>query len=101
MFNVFLKDDYKYGDGKSKVPMSVPLDAIDYICQLTGSAAHVGIGTDFDGGFGVENSPEGFDTETDLWSLGPALRARGYSEEDVAAILGGNMLRKLRQALPA
>jgi membrane dipeptidase len=100
MFNQFLSDDYHKGDPKSKLPMSVPLDAIDYICQLTGSANHVGIGTDFDGGFGAESIPDGLDTVADLWSLGAALRARGYAEDDVAKILGGNMLRKLREALP-
>ncbi len=100
LFNRFLSDTWAKGDPKSDVPMSVALDAIDYVCQLTGSAAHVGIGSDFDGGFGAESIPDGLDTVGDLWNFGAALRARGYSEEDTAAILGGNMLRKLRQALP-
>ncbi len=100
LFNSFLSNDFKFGDPKSSVPLSIPLDAIDYVCQLTGSAAHVGIGTDFDGGFGSESIPEGLDTVADLWLLGDSLRERGYSEADVEAILGGNMLRKLRQALP-
>ncbi len=98
-FNHFLSNRWKKGDSKSDVPMSVVLDAIDYVCQLTGSAAHVGIGSDFDGGFGLESIPDGLDSTGDLLSIGPALTARGYSEEDTAAILGGNMLRKLRQGL--
>ena len=32
--------------------------------------------------------------------LAPALAARGYAPEDVAAVLGGNMLRVLRAGLP-
>ena len=32
--------------------------------------------------------------------IAEALRQRGYEEEDIAAIMSGNMLRKLRQALP-
>jgi membrane dipeptidase len=101
LYNTFLIDDWMKGDSKTRVPLSRALDAIDYVCQVTGSAAHVGIGTDFDGGFGAESVPDGMDTVFDLWWLGPALRERGYAEADVEAVLGGNMLRKLRQALPA
>jgi membrane dipeptidase len=98
-YNRFLSNTWKKGDPRSDIPLSVVVDAIDYVCQFTGSAAHVGIGSDFDGGFGVESIPDGLDSTGDLLSIGPALRARGYGEEDTAAILGGNMLRKLRQAL--
>lgn len=100
-FNRFLSDTWTKGDRKSDVPYTTVLDAIDHVCQVTGSASHVGIGTDFDGGFGEESIPEGFRTITDLWTLGDALRGRGYSETDVEGILSGNFLRKLRQALPA
>lgn len=101
IYNNFLSDDWRKGNPRSDVPFSIVLDAIDTVCQLTGSAAHVGIGTDFDGGFGVENIPEGMDTVSDLLRIGDGLRARGYAEADIEAILGGNMLRKLRQSLPA
>ncbi|MBF6589423.1 MAG: membrane dipeptidase [Ktedonobacterales bacterium] len=84
---------------------SVTLDAvvrhIDHICQLTGSAAHSAIGSDFDGGFGVETTPLELDSVADLGAIGAALTARGYRAEDVASILGGNWLRILRRALPA
>lgn len=75
-------------------------EVIDHICQLAGSAQHVGIGTDFDGGFGAESTPDGLDTVADLLSLAPLLAARGYSDSDVAAILSGNFLSVLRAALP-
>lgn len=100
LYNRFLSDAWSKGDPKSSIPLTVVLDAIDHICQVSGSAAHVGIGSDFDGGFGSDSTPEGLDTVGDLWSIGGGLRKRGYSEEDIEAILGGNMLRKLRQALP-
>ena len=99
LFNAFLTSSYRRGD--SRPPLTIILDVIDHVCQVTGSAAHVGLGTDFDGGFGADDIPEGLDTAADLWNLGPALRARGFSAADVEAVLGGNMLRKLRQALPA
>lgn len=101
LYNRFLSDTWTKGDPKSDVPLSVVLDAMDYVCQLTGSAAHVGVGTDFDGGFGVESIPDGLDTVADLLSLEAALRGRGYEADQIEAILGGNMLRKLRQGLPA
>lgn len=100
-YNAFLSDDWRKGDPKQNVPFNTVVDAIDYICQLTGSAAHVGIGSDFDGGFGADSAPEGIDTVADLRLLDKALHERGYSDDDVRAILGGNMLRKLRQSLPA
>ncbi len=101
VYNNFLINDWKKGSPRSKVPFTTVLDAIDYVCQLTGSPAHVGIGTDFDGGFGVESIPEGMNSVTDLWQIGDGLRERGYAEADIEAVLGGNMLRKLRQSLPA
>ncbi len=100
LFNRFLSNDWRGGDPKADVPLTVVADAIDYVCQLTGSAAHVGIGSDFDGGFGTESIPEGLDTVTDLMNIGTLLRSRGYTEADIEAVLSGNMLRKLRQALP-
>ena len=101
LYNRFLSNEWRRGDRKSDVPFATLLDVIDYYCQITGSAAHVGIGTDFDGGFGAESTPEGIDTVTDLIKIGDGLRARGYSDADIDAVLSGNMLRKLRQALPA
>jgi membrane dipeptidase len=73
---------------------------IDHICQLTGSARHCGIGSDFDGGFGVESTPRELDSVADLGLLAGALAAAGYGEDDVAGILGGNWLRLLERALP-
>jgi membrane dipeptidase len=97
LFNAFLSNTWKKGE---KLPLSVVIAAIDHVCQLTGSAAHVGLGSDFDGGFGLESIPDGLDTVGDLWTIGKHLRERGYKETDIAAILGGNMTRKLRQTLP-
>lgn len=100
-YNNFLSNEWRAGDAKATVPLTVVVDAMDYVCQLTGSAAHVGIGSDFDGGFGRESIPQGLDTVTDLLTIADALRERGYAEADIEAIMSGNMLRKLRQALPA
>lgn len=66
---------------------------IDYICQLTGSCARVGIGSDLDGGFGREHVPEEIETAADLPRLAEALSAGGYSDADVRAVMGQNWVR--------
>lgn len=98
-YNRFMHPDWVKGD--APIPGSRVLEMIDHVCQITGSAQHVGIGTDFDGGFGAESTPEGLDTVGDLWILSAWLSERGYGEAEVEAILSGNFLRKLRQTLPA
>ncbi len=96
-YNAFLSNRWQKGD--PPLPLALVADAIDYVCQLTGSARHVGIGTDFDGGFGAESLPEGMDTIGDLLAIAEVLRVRGYVPEDIGAIMGNNMLRLLRRAL--
>ncbi len=99
-YNRFLKADWRDGDNRADVPLTRVIDAIDYICQLTGSAAHVGLGTDFDGGFGIETAPEGLDTIADLHKIGDGLRERGFAPADVQAVLADNWLALLRRGLP-
>jgi membrane dipeptidase len=86
---------------KNKTPLSRFIEVIDYVCQVVGSAQHVGIGTDLDGGFGLENIPTELDTIADLHLIGKALAQRGYSESDISLILRGNFLRALRAVLPS
>lgn len=100
LFNPFLHPQWRSGDSRSYVPFVRILDAIDHVCQVTGSAQHVGIGSDLDGGFGTEAAPQGVDTVMDLWWITTGLRKRGYTEADIEAIAGGNFLRKLREVLP-
>ncbi|GAB3254028.1 dipeptidase [Larkinella harenae] len=66
---------------------------IDYIVRLVG-VDHVGIGSDFDGGGGVN----GLEDVSQIEALTLALVKRGYSEKDIAKIWGGNLLRVLGQA---
>jgi membrane dipeptidase len=98
--NLFLVEGWSMGGRKDAADMNRFIAAIDHVCQLTGSARHVGIGTDFDGGFGSESAPVGFETVADLRKIGPALAERGYSSDDIEAILSGNFLRMLRAGLP-
>lgn len=74
------------------------VEHIDHICQLAGNARHVGIGSDLDGGFGTEQTPQDLQSIADLQRVLDALRQRGYSEADVTGIAHGNFLRCLRAA---
>ena len=99
-YNRFLLGDWRDGDPREVVTIDRVIDQIDHMCQVVGSAAHVGIGSDFDGGFGLEMVPTGLDSVADLRLIGKALASRGYDQEAVELILGGNWLGILRHTLP-
>jgi len=67
---------------------------IDYICQMSGDAYHVGIGSDFDG---IQCAPAGLENVTRFPNLTRALLERGYTEAQLRKIYGGNTLRLMRQ----
>jgi membrane dipeptidase len=71
-----------------------------HICDLAGSAAHVAIGTDMDGGLGREQIPREIITSGDLPRLGDALSQAKFPDADVAAILHGNWADFWRRSLP-
>jgi len=66
------------------------VDHIDHAVKLAG-AAHVGLGSDFDG----TTVPDGMEDASKLPKITAALLAKGYSEQDVKNILGENILRLL------
>lgn len=98
--NGFLVPGWKKGDPREQVSLDHVVAQIDYICQMAGDARHVGVGSDFDGGFGVQSVPAGVDTIVDLQKLVPLLDEKGYTQEDIAAILGANWINLLKQTLP-
>jgi membrane dipeptidase len=55
---------------------------------------HVGIGSDWDG---INSVPRGLEDVSKMPALTAALLDRGFSENDVRKILGGNFLRVLRE----
>jgi membrane dipeptidase len=68
------------------------VDHIDYAVKVAG-IDHVGIGTDFDGGGGVP----GFNDHSEALNVTVELVKRGYSDEQITKIWGGNLLRVWRQ----
>jgi len=99
LYNKFLRAGHAYGDPKERVTLAHVAAHIDHICQLLGSADHVGIGSDFDGGFGAGDIPLELDSARDLGKIAAHLQARGYQPANAQKVMGGNWLRVLRQAL--
>ncbi|MBN1265801.1 MAG: membrane dipeptidase [Anaerolineales bacterium] len=100
IYNRFLRGDWKRKDGRQEFSLDNVAEHIDYICQKTGSAVYVGLGSDFDGGLGVEDTPADLDTVADLQLIGNRLEGRGFSSQDIEAVLGKNWLNLLEQSLP-
>jgi membrane dipeptidase len=83
----------KMGRKESEVTLADYVDHIDYAVRRVG-VAHVGIGTDFDGGGGVV----GFRDAGENPCLTAELLRRGYDRPAIAALWGGNFLRLMRLA---
>jgi membrane dipeptidase len=83
----------KAGKKESEVTLDDFLDHIDYAVQRMG-IAHVGIGSDFDGGGGVV----GWRDAGESANVTAELLRRGYDRAAIAALWGGNFLRLLRLA---
>jgi membrane dipeptidase len=113
--------------GTERPTLDMYLAVIDYVAGLAGNARHIGIGTDLSLGsyprhdhdpWGDAEYPnpaadynraitpdsrserrmvEGFDDYPQVADVANRLLARGYAEEDVRGILGGNYLRLFEQ----
>ena len=99
-YNRFLKGTWRLGDSREGITLEHLAAQIDHVCQLVGDVGHVGLGSDFDGGFGLGRIPEGLDSVADLRLIGDRLASWGYAATEIEAVLGGNWLGVLRRALP-
>src|SRR5579871_1645388 len=82
----------EWGEKAGRPPFKSLIDHIDHIAKVAG-VDHVGLGSDFDG---VPALPQGIDSAADLPRITAALMERGYSADDMRKILGGNILRVMR-----
>lgn len=85
----------KFLDGVAELDKKWPranvhdlVDHIDYAVKLIG-VDHVGIASDFQGGGGIE----GWSNAGETHNVTEELKRRGYSDEDIARIWGGNVMR--------
>jgi membrane dipeptidase len=100
-FNRFLKADWVSTDPREQVTLDHLVAHIDAICQLTGSADHAAIGTDFDGLFGWPDVPLEINTIADMKKLASKLLEQGYTQDHVDKIFHGNWQRMLERILPS
>jgi membrane dipeptidase len=99
-YNNFLKFGWKNSGGREQISLRMVAEQADYICQLAGDENHVGIGTDFDGGFGLQSTPIELNSIADLPKLLPYLEVMGYNSDQCDRIASGNFLGVLESALP-
>lgn len=71
-------------------------DHVVHICELAGSTRHVCIGSDLDGAFGTEQTPQEIDTIADLPRLCDVLAARGFDDDDLEGFRWRNVVTFLR-----
>jgi len=92
----FIKDGVGFDNPEAlkKVTILDWLDHLDHAVGLVGTD-HVGIGSDLDGGCGFP----GLDDITKFPDLTQGMVSRGYSDQDIEKILGGNNLRVFKKIL--
>jgi len=84
----------EYLSPDSTASVATVADHIDYIRDVAG-IDHVGIGGDYDG---ISQEPEGLEDVSTYPVLFAELARRGYSDEGMAKVAGGNILRAMREA---
>ncbi|MCC8172452.1 MAG: gamma-glutamyl-gamma-aminobutyrate hydrolase family protein [Parabacteroides sp.] len=89
LYNGFLREDEQ-----AAIPDIVA--HIRHIAGITG-VAHVGLGSDFDGGGGIP----GCDGSNELINVTKALLEAGFTEDELEKIVGGNFLRVIETAQAA
>jgi membrane dipeptidase len=88
---------YEEIKARSKIPsvaIAAVADHIEHVRKVAG-VDYIGIGSDYDGN---SNWPTGLEDVSTFPKLFAELVRRGWSDEDLAKIAGGNVLRALEQA---
>ena len=80
---------------KDKATVEKMVDHVDHIVDLVGPD-HAGLGSDYDG---IGSTPEGLEDVSKMPNMTRAMVSRGYSDEDILKILGGNHLRVFKQVI--
>jgi membrane dipeptidase len=77
-----------------RIPLSRLMDHFEHAVKVAG-IDHVGLGSDFDGA--NSQFPTGMEDISKIPNLVQALMERGFSDDDILKILGGNTLRVMRE----
>ncbi len=96
-FRAKMRKEYRDVFQKYPTEMATVAELVDHIDHAVRVAGidHVGIGTDFDGGGGVD----GCNDVSQLPCITEELVRRGYSEEEIQKIWGGNIIRVFKEVL--
>ncbi len=86
---LFLRRGEYLQEKAEPLPLDVVVDHIAHAAEIAG-VEHVGLGSDFDG---ILRTPQGLEDASGYVNLIEAMLARGFGEEDVLRICGGNMQR--------
>ncbi|HYX46814.1 MAG TPA: dipeptidase [Sphingomicrobium sp.] len=89
-------DAWKKSNPEPKATVGEVADHIEHIVKIAGHD-HVGIGGDLDG-IPYDEAPAGMNSVSGYPLLFAELIRRGWSDEDLAKLAGGNVLRVMRQA---
>ena len=80
---------------KDKATVEKMVDHVDHVVDLVGPD-YVGLGSDFDG---IGSTPEGLEDVSKMPNMTRVMVKRGYSDEDIMKILGGNHLRVFKKVI--
>jgi membrane dipeptidase len=83
----------EWGEEGPRANISNLADHADYIGKLAGRE-HVGIGSDYDG---IAKTPQGLEDASKYPDLLAELIRRGWSDEEVRGVAGGNLFRVLEK----
>lgn len=89
-----IRAEYAAEHPRPRVALAEVADHIDYVRAVAG-ADHVGIGADYDG---TERLPDGLEDVSCYPALIAELLTRGWSQDDCVRLIGGNLLRVVREA---
>lgn len=95
--NAAVRDQLERWREQNPAPRATLNDAADHVDHIKAVAGvkHIGIGGDYDG---ITTVPEGLEDVTTYPALFLELRRRGYSDDELRAIAGGNLMRVFRAA---
>jgi membrane dipeptidase len=91
-----LQEALKQYQKENPIPRGSVHDVVDHIDHIVKVAGidHVGLGSDFDG---IPSTPEQLEDVSKYPVITQVLLDRGYTKEQIHKILGGNLLRAMRQ----
>ncbi len=87
-------EEYRKAHPMPNGDVKMVVDHIEHIIKTAG-IDHVGLGSDFDG---INAVPTGLEDVSCYPAITQELLNRGYKEEEIHKVLGGNVLRALREA---